>query len=199
MADILDRLRKAAGDLDAHARHVFGDTQNYASLDNVACYEHEKTCWDAYAEIERLQQARHAAECNLEAAHATVVRMREALNWLRHWRTKDPESIDHEIDAALAGGAEQCGLTTNGVVCTKSIDHTDAHGAAVPASERRDDAEAMCRLLASIWFYGNWRWETPNERDLQAILERRGWWPITEDALIAKARATDQPSEGAKP
>jgi len=64
--------------------------------------------------------------------------------------------------------------------------------AAEPASERRDDAEAMCRLLASIWFYGNWRWETPNERDLQAILERRGWWPITEDALIAKARAADQ-------
>lgn len=59
------------------------------------------------AELTASQQARHAAECNLEAAHAAVVRMREELNWLRDWRTKDHESIDCCIQHAL-GEAETC-------------------------------------------------------------------------------------------
>lgn len=63
----------------------------------------------AMADRDRQREARHAAECNLEAAHATVVRMREALEWLRHWRTKDHESIDCCIEHAL-GQAETCSV-----------------------------------------------------------------------------------------
>lgn len=109
MADILDRLRKAAGDLDAHARHVFGDTQNYASLDNVACYEHEKTCWDAYAEIERLRAEIEAVQAEsryfkrlataYESCGNTALagrdRLRAALNSVvKHWR-KLPSGPDN--------------------------------------------------------------------------------------------------------
>ena len=61
----------------------------------------------ACLEIERQMQLRAEAEANLVAAHATVVRMREALEWLRHWRTKDHESIDCCIEHAL-GEAETC-------------------------------------------------------------------------------------------
>lgn len=88
-----------------------------------------------------------------------------------------------------------------GIMAEPGMHGTCSRCAAKPASASpniaesndRADAEAMCRLLASIWFYGAWHPETSNERSLQAILERRGWWPITEDALIAKARIAAQP------
>ena len=42
-------------------------------------------------------------------------------------------------------------------------------------------------LLASAWFYGNWKAETKNERDMQAVMEREGYWPTTEEEILARA------------
>ncbi len=58
----------------------------------------------------------------------------------------------------------------------------------------RDAALRIFPLLASAWFYGEWKAETANEREMQAIMEAVGWWPFkTEDSLIA---AIDQAREG---
>ena len=71
----------------------------------------------------------------------------------------------------------------------------DNHLAGNDEIERlRADAElwqGIAPLLASAWFYGGWRAETKNERDMQEIMERAGWWPIRSDAeLMAKIDAT---------
>jgi len=58
------------------------------------------------------------------------------------------------------------------------------------AEQFRKDAERMQEmfsLLASAWFYGGWKAETANEREMQRIMTAAGWWPIeSEDELIAK-------------
>lgn len=66
----------------------------------------------------------------------------------------------------------------------------------------RADAERsqdIAPLLASTWFYGGWRAETKNERDMQEIMERAGWWPIRSDAelmdKIEAARAGEKGGE----
>ncbi|MES3028552.1 MAG: hypothetical protein V4820_11940 [Pseudomonadota bacterium] len=56
-----------------------------------------------------------------------------------------------------------------------------------PRSAGQDD---LFPLLASSWFYGGWKAETRNERRMQDIMTREGWWPIeSEAALIAKLDA----------
>ena len=51
--------------------------------------------------------------------------------------------------------------------------------------------DPLYRRLASAWFYGDWQAETPNERDMQALMEQAGWWPWESEAeLIA---ALDEP------
>jgi hypothetical protein len=64
------------------------------------------------------------------------------------------------------------------------------------AAERecRKDAvrhAALCRALAGSWFYGNWMAETYNERMQEQMMRELGWWPITEDELVARGAAID--------
>ena len=69
---------------------------------------------EAIAEVVRLRSEvayltfnrDHLAAAN-KSMHAELVALRAALNWLRHWRTKDHESIDCTIQHAL-GEAETC-------------------------------------------------------------------------------------------
>lgn len=60
--------------------------------------------------------------------------------------------------------------------------------------KRREDAvryDALCRALAGSWFYGNWTAETYNERMQEQMMRELGWWPITEDELVARGAAID--------
>jgi len=67
-------------------------------------------------------------------------------------------------------------------------------GGRLPSSQAGSDTEAALAgfnniqsLLASAWFYGNWKAETNLERKMQAVMERDGWWPIADEAdLLAK-------------
>lgn len=49
--------------------------------------------------------------------------------------------------------------------------------------------DELCGLLASAWLNGGWKPETYNEGEMQKILRDRGWWPITETALIERRAA----------
>jgi len=59
--------------------------------------------------------------------------------------------------------------------------------AVAPYKEDAERLQEMFSLLASAWFYGGWKAETANEREMQRIMTTAGWWPIeNEDELIAK-------------
>lgn len=59
--------------------------------------------------------------------------------------------------------------------------------------EQRQDALTAYRVLASIWFHGDFKAETFNERWLQSLMERNGWWPFANEAeLLRRIEASDQ-------
>lgn len=52
--------------------------------------------------------------------------------------------------------------------------------------------EAIAKILAKTMFYGNWKWETPNERVITMLMQEVGLYPFTnEDEMIAKTRVDD--------
>ena len=40
----------------------------------------------------------------------------------------------------------------------------------------------LAALLQSAWHYGEWKAETPNEREMEAIMREQGLWPVTMSA-----------------
>ena len=40
----------------------------------------------------------------------------------------------------------------------------------------------LAALLQSAWYHGEWKAETPNEREMEAIMGERGYWPVTLSA-----------------
>ena len=57
---------------------------------------------------------------------------------------------------------------------------------------RKDKLETLAKLLAKSWFYGNWDWETPNERIMQMIMQDLGLYPFkSEDEMIQQTRVDD--------
>lgn len=40
----------------------------------------------------------------------------------------------------------------------------------------------LAALLQSAWFYGEFKAETPNEREMKAIMNEQGLWPVTMSA-----------------
>ena len=58
------------------------------------------------------------------------------------------------------------------------------------ARKQRDTLAEIYPLLASAWFYGKWKAETLNEKEMQKIMEREGWYPFESEADLMKALAT---------
>ena len=52
-------------------------------------------------------------------------------------------------------------------------------------SMRVEKLETLAKLLAKTWFYGDWKWETPNERVMQMLMEELGLYPfeLEEDMI----------------
>lgn len=51
---------------------------------------------------------------------------------------------------------------------------------------REEIYRRVCGLIGSIFFYGNFKAETHNERELEAALRRLGYFFESEDQLISK-------------
>lgn len=49
--------------------------------------------------------------------------------------------------------------------------------------------EVLAELLSGAWFYGDWKAETINEREQEAIMRDLGYWPTTEDEVVARSAA----------
>jgi hypothetical protein len=56
-----------------------------------------------------------------------------------------------------------------------------------------DRLESLAKLLAKSWFYGDWKWESPNERAMQMIMQDLGLYPFNdEDEMIRKTQVDDE-------
>jgi hypothetical protein len=56
-----------------------------------------------------------------------------------------------------------------------------------------DKLESLAKLLAKSWFYGDWKWETPNERAMQMIMQDLGLYPFKdEDEMIRKTQVDEE-------
>ena len=57
---------------------------------------------------------------------------------------------------------------------------------------RADKLETLAKLLAKSWFYGDWEWETPNERIMQMLMQDLGYYPFkSEDEMIQQTRVDE--------
>lgn len=61
------------------------------------------------------------------------------------------------------------------------------------ASVVNDHLETLAKVLAKTWFYGDWKWETPNERVMHFIMVELGLYPfLTEDDMTAKTQVNEE-------
>lgn len=59
--------------------------------------------------------------------------------------------------------------------------------------ERIEQLEVLAKVLAKTWYYGDWKWETPNERVMQMMMERLGYYPFDgEDEMIKHTHIDDE-------
>ena len=57
---------------------------------------------------------------------------------------------------------------------------------------RKDKLETLAKLLAKTWFYCDWKWESPNERVMQMLMQDLGLYPFKdEDEMIRQTKIDD--------
>lgn len=100
--------------------------------------------------------------------------------------------LEQLLETAVCGQCGGTGRDTGGKECDWCARAFDTlNGDAAKPDEpltvaRREDGTRLMRLLASAWFHGNWKPETVNEREMQEVMERNGFWPIKDqNALMA--------------
>ena len=50
---------------------------------------------------------------------------------------------------------------------------------------REEKLETIVKLFAKAMFYGDWKWETPNERVIEMLMREVGYYPFKdEDEMI---------------
>lgn len=58
---------------------------------------------------------------------------------------------------------------------------------------REEKLETIVKLFAKIMFYGDWEWETPNERVITMLMQEVGMYPFKdEDEMISKTQVSDE-------
>lgn len=50
----------------------------------------------------------------------------------------------------------------------------------------QDKYKRIAELISSIFYYGNFKAETPNERELEGLLREVNLWPTNEDLIIRR-------------
>lgn len=55
------------------------------------------------------------------------------------------------------------------------------------ARKEDDSYRKIALLISSIFYYGNFKAETPNERELQSLLEKVNLWPTNEDLIVKRS------------
>ena len=59
--------------------------------------------------------------------------------------------------------------------------------------KRKEKLDAVVKLFSKIMFYGDWKWETANERTIQMLMTELGYYPYKdEDDMIAKSSVGEE-------
>lgn len=63
----------------------------------------------------------------------------------------------------------------------------------VTSMSREEKLETIVKLFAETMFYGDWKWETPNERIITMLMKEVGMYPFkTEDEMIEKTSVSEE-------
>ena len=46
---------------------------------------------------------------------------------------------------------------------------------------REEKLETIVKLFSQAMFYGNWKWETPNERVIEMLMKEVGYYPFKDE------------------
>lgn len=58
---------------------------------------------------------------------------------------------------------------------------------------REEKLEAVVKIFSKCMFYGDWKWETPNERTIEMLMTELGYFPYkNEDDMIAKSFVSEE-------
>ena len=58
---------------------------------------------------------------------------------------------------------------------------------------REQKLETIVKLFAKSMFYGNWKWETPNERVIEMLMREVDLYPFpNEDAMIFSTKVDEE-------
>lgn len=58
---------------------------------------------------------------------------------------------------------------------------------------REQKLETIVKLFAKIMFYGDWKWETPNERVIEMLMKDVDLYPFpNEDAMIFSTKVDEE-------
>ena len=106
-------------------------------------------------------------------------------------------AIDYWQQQAFTMAAGQCCVKSGGLMaddhghqyCDMERQRDEWKRKAEEATRDAANGRKIMRLLASIFFYGDFTAETANERELQAVMESAGWWPIKSEADLFAAIA----------
>jgi len=57
---------------------------------------------------------------------------------------------------------------------------------------KKEKFETIVKLFAKQMFYGDWEWETPNERVITMLMQEIGMYPFkSEDEMISKTKVDE--------
>ena len=57
---------------------------------------------------------------------------------------------------------------------------------------REEKLEAIAKIFAKNMFYGNWEWETPNERVITMLMTEVGLYPFSNEDEMIKETKVDE-------
>jgi len=94
--------------------------------------------------------------------------------------------FSHEIEFEIVTEWWNGEVGVNGLAYAKLINQSFI-------DNRKDKLEILAKLLAKTWFYCDWKWESPNERVMQMLMQDLGLYPFKdEDEAIQQTQVDDE-------
>jgi len=92
-----------------------------------------------------------------------------------------------EVEFEIVHFWENGEVGVNGLTYAKLIQNNQPF-----IDNRKDKLETLAKLLAKTWFYCDWKWESPNERVMQMLMQDLGLYPFKdEDEMIQQTKIDD--------
>jgi len=92
-----------------------------------------------------------------------------------------------EVEFEIVHFWENGEVGVNGLTYAKLIQNHQSF-----IDNRKDKLETLAKLLAKTWFYCDWKWESPNERVMQMLMQDLGLYPFKdEDEMIQQTKIDD--------